>query len=214
MKRIKVVSFDLDGTIVKRKAVDFFWLELVPRVVAEKMKVDISYSKTLVYEEYEKIGENDIRWYLPRYWAERFGFTDRLDEMLRETQRMMEVYPDVEETIHYLYSEGYTLIIASNAAREFIEMSLKSLGDLSSFFKAVFSCVSDFHIPRKNEKFYMHICSLLKVSPSEIVHIGDNPIYDYDVPLKVGFKALLLAREGSLKREKTIRSLTELKSIL
>ncbi|MCC6005576.1 MAG: hypothetical protein LM590_14660 [Thermofilum sp.] len=34
--KVRYISLDMDGTIVSRKYVDYFWLELVPGLYAER----------------------------------------------------------------------------------------------------------------------------------------------------------------------------------
>ena len=46
------------------------------------------------------------------------------------------------------------------------------------------------------KSFYLKICDDLKINPSEIIHIGDNKNFDYDIPRSIGIKAFLLDRNN------------------
>ena len=39
---------------------------------------------------------------------------------------------------------------------------------------------------KKEEAFYRRLCSTLNVSPAEVVHVGDHPEFDVEVPARVG----------------------------
>ncbi|MEM0083743.1 MAG: hypothetical protein QW102_04395, partial [Candidatus Nezhaarchaeales archaeon] len=68
VKDIKVISLDVTGTLVSEKFVDSFWLELIPKLFAERHDISIDEAKRVVYLSYDRIGRNDIRWYIPSYW--------------------------------------------------------------------------------------------------------------------------------------------------
>ena len=51
---IKLISFDLDGTLVDETNVDrLFWYGEVPRLYAEKHGLPLADAKTKVFAEYE-----------------------------------------------------------------------------------------------------------------------------------------------------------------
>jgi hypothetical protein len=63
----KVVSFDVVGTLVDFGYEDYVWKEVIPQFYARKRGVNIEEAKDYVLKEYDRIGKNDIRWYLPEH---------------------------------------------------------------------------------------------------------------------------------------------------
>jgi putative hydrolase of the HAD superfamily len=71
---------------------------------------------------------------------------------------------------------------------------------------------------KKEEGFYKRLCESLHVEPSEIVHVGDHPIFDYDTPSGLGIESYCLVSRQTgqsddishLNGRQTIRSLREL----
>ena len=59
---MKVVSFDVVGTLVDSYYEDYVWKEAVPRLYSRKRGVGIEEAKDCVLREYDRIGKNDIRW--------------------------------------------------------------------------------------------------------------------------------------------------------
>ncbi len=206
---IRVVSMDLDDTLVTREYVDYFWLELVPRLYAEASGLPFEEARRRVFESYDEVGEDDLRWYLPDYWFRRFNIRDRLEEALREAGRRVRPYPDALRVVREL-KDSVELVISTNAAREFVELVFEAVPEFRDAFKRVYSCVSDFGIARKTPRFYRLVCADLGVEPSEVLHVGDDPVYDREVPRSVGIKAFSINREGG----GDLRSLYEVLELL
>lgn len=208
---IKIISFDLDGTLIKKGFTDYFWLELIPKLYSEKYRLAISEAKKIVIKEYEAVGVDDIRWYLPEYWVNLFKLDFNVEEALNSIKHIAEPYPDAIEIVNSLYGK-YDMVIATNAHRDFINVEINVIG--KKYFKHVFSCVSDYNLPRKTEEFYIKIAKELNVEPNEIVHVGDDEKYDYIVPRKVGVNAYYLNRNRRENSQYTITNLLELREAL
>ncbi|MDH5816078.1 MAG: HAD family hydrolase [Candidatus Nezhaarchaeota archaeon] len=210
VKEIKVISLDVTGTLVSRRFVDFFWLELVPRLFAERHGVSIDEAKRIVYLSYDKIGKDDIRWYVPNYWFELFDLKMRVSEALRLIRSEVEVYNDVKEALRRL-SAKYDVVISSNLSREFIDVALDVIGFQG--FRAIFSCVSDLGLVSKTSGFYRFVAERLKVDPKEVLHVGDDYERDYENPIKAGMNAVLVKRDNNVTYPH-VRNLMELLKLL
>lgn len=118
---IKIISFDFDGTIAKHTFADAFWLEGVPALYAKQHHVDEEAAKKYLFEEYDKIGDNRIEWYDPGYWFDRFDLQTDWKKMLSKYRKNVEIYPEAPSVLKRL-SPQYSLIISSNAKKEFIDV--------------------------------------------------------------------------------------------
>jgi len=194
---IKVISFDFDGTIATNAFADAFWLEGVPALYAARHHVDVDTAKTYLFEEYEKIGDNRIEWYDPAYWFDRFDLQTDWKQLLLRYRRNVEIYPEVPSVLKHL-SSHYRLIISSNAKKEFIETQLGQSG-LSTFFDTIFSSTSDFHTVKKVAEFYAMICKEMKITPEEMIHVGDHNEFDYLSPQKLGITSYYLDRKKNTR---------------
>lgn len=185
----KVVSFDLDGTIVDGTYGNMVWLEGIPEKYAEKYGLPLEDAKSAVKSAYDAIGEGDLLWYDIDYWLRRFGLAVRSDDLLDEYVDHIRLVPHVADVIGEL-KEKYVLVIASNAARLFVEKELRCTG-LAGCFNRIVSATSDLRMVKKEEGFYRELCRLLDVSPAEMTHVGDHAVFDVEVPLRVGIDAFL-----------------------
>jgi len=188
---VRVVSLDFSGTLVSPDLVDYFWLELVPELYSKRQGIWLSEAKDEVYTAYEEVGKDKLRWYLPKYWFERFGIGDQLDRSIAETAARMKTYPDVPSL--RALSESYRLIICSNLSDEFLKCFVPRL-EIGE--EGYFSTVSAFSCPAKRRDFYAGVAKALEVDPPEFVHVGDDLRADFEAPLSAGWKAILLDRQG------------------
>jgi len=185
----KVVSFDLDGTIVDGAYGTMVWLEGIPQLYAERYGMAIEDAKGEVTAAYDSIGEGDLLWYDIGYWLRRFDLRIPVNDLLDRYVDHIRLLPHVAEVIRAL-KEKYRLIIASNAARIFVEKELRFTG-LERYFDRIISATSDFRMVKKEEGFYRELCRLLCVSPAEITHVGDHVVFDVEIPGRVGIDAFL-----------------------
>ncbi len=190
---LKIISFDFDGTIAKHTFADAFWLEGVPELYAKQHHIDVETAKKYLFEEYEKIGDNRIEWYDPGYWFDRFDLQTDWKKMLITYRNNVEIYPEVLSVLKRL-SKNYSLIISSNAKKEFIDVQITQ-AKIQTYFDKFFSSTSDFHTVKKVSDFYAMICKKLNISPEEMVHVGDHKEFDYLSPLKLGIRSYYLDRK-------------------
>ncbi len=202
---IRIISLDMDGTLMKSRFVDKVWLEGVPMLYAEKSGLDFPAAREHVLSEYMKVGSDRMEWYDLRYWIDRFDLRIGKDELLEMYEDEIEAYPEVEEVLEIL-SESYDLVVTSNAAREFIDIELE---DLSQYFRETFSATSDFKEVKKSPLIYGAVCAHMDARPFEVLHIGDHYHYDYESPLQAGLDALFLDRKGERSGQEVVGDLRE-----
>jgi len=189
----EVISFDLDGTLVKMDFVNHVWLERIPELYAEKYGMDVERAKKYVMDEYMKVGPEAIEWYDIHYWIDKFKLDVDWKELLMSCSSYLEMYPEVEGVLRNL--SGKKLIIISNAAHEFIDMEISIL-NLSPYFDRIFSAVTEFVKTKKDEDVYKKVMEEMWVDGSDAVHVGDNLDFDYRAAKKAGMDAYYLDREG------------------
>jgi len=180
----KVVSFDLDGTIVDGLYGNMVWLEGVPQLYAQRHSMSAADAKAEVKKAYDSVGEAHLLWYDIGYWLKRFDLTVPIPELLDRYCDYIHLLPHAAEVVEAL-SLKYRLVIASNAARIFVEKELSHTG-LARYFSTVISATSDFGMVKKEEGFYRRLCKVLDVSPAEMAHVGDHALFDFESPRLAG----------------------------
>jgi len=193
----RVVSFDVDGTIVESAFNDVIWLQVIPELYGRIHDIAFAEARQHVTRAYEAIGEYDVRWYQLDYWLDRFQLGVTQEELLRRHGHHVRAYPDAVDAVRRL-RDRFILIVNSGMSDEFIRVKLEQVG-LREHFQHLFSAVSLFHVV-KTHHYYQRMCELLQVSPAEIVHVGDHYDYDYVAARRAGLQAWFLQRDGGSRQ--------------
>jgi HAD superfamily hydrolase (TIGR01549 family) len=206
---VKVVSFDLDGTITDISFVDSVWLEGIPRLYAVKNGLSFEDAKKIVTGEYGKVGRERVEWYNLSYWIDKLGLDVSPWKVLSSYQHKIRVYPEVPEVLEEFRDRGLRLVVVTNAHREFADLELEKTR-IGNYFERVFSSTSDFGLIKKSVSLYEKVCSLSDISPGEMIHVGDDRCFDFEVPNRLGIRAFYLDRTGEHSGDYVIHTLREL----
>lgn len=207
---VKVVSFDVGGTLIDNHFLELVWNEAIPELYAKQKAVSLESAKEFVLREYDRVGDKDINWYLPDYWFKRFNLEGDPIKLFKLFKDEVRVYPEVPSVLETL-AERFNLVVSTAVTRDVLEVEL---GKLRKFFKHVFSSISDFKLTRKTPEFYGKICRIMRVEPSAVVHVGDDWNFDYLAPKKIGIKAFHLDRAKREGSGFVVKDLKELETLL
>jgi putative hydrolase of the HAD superfamily len=209
MSRIKVVSFDADGTLVTPDFSQAVWYEGVPSLYARKNGISFQEAKAFIEKEYQVMGDCRVEWYDIKYWLRRFGLGDCHRQMLEDYRHTVCCYPEVAQALSSL-GKDYTLIVVSCSTREFLPYLLASI---EGYFERVFSSVSDY-AQIKTPEFFLEVCRQMGISPEEMAHVGDLWEQDFIAPRDADIRAFHLDRRGERKDGSSLRSLADLETRL
>ncbi len=204
-----LVSLDMDGTITDTSFVDSVWLEGIPRLFAAKNNVSLKQAKKDVKAQYDKVGRERLEWYDLAYWINKFGLEASPRKVLHDFENRITMFPEVPKVLEKLKDKGFRLIIISNARREFVDLELEKT-KITHYFEHVFSSTSDFGLIKNSVCLYKKICTICKIAPNEMVHAGDDRLFDFEVPRSLGISAFYLDRTRQCKEEAAIHTLEEL----
>ena len=207
---LKVVSFDVVGTLVNSYYEDYVWMEAIPQLYARKRGISLKEAKTYVLKEYDCVSKNDIRWYLPEYWFKYLNLDEDPIEVFRSHIDKVRFYPEVPSVLRNL-SQKHNLIIVSGATRNVIEIMIEKF---RYYFKHIYSPVSDCQNVKKTPRFYEMICRFLEIEPRVMAHVGDDWYSDFISPRKIGIKSFFLNRTGEKSGKFVIENLRELEDHL
>jgi HAD superfamily hydrolase (TIGR01549 family) len=203
---VKIVSFDVVGTLVDSHYEDYLWTEVIPQLYAGKRGVTFEEAKNYVLKEYDRIGNNDVRWYLPEHWFKHFNLDEDPIDVFESHVDKVKFYPEVPSVLRNL-NEKYDLIIISGTTRNVIEITM---GKFRRYFKYIYSPVSDRNEVKKTPQFYKMICKILEIKPCLMVHVGDEWYSDFISPRSIGVKSFYLDRTGEKGGSFVIKDLSEL----
>jgi putative hydrolase of the HAD superfamily len=212
IETIHVVSFDLEGTLLDMTFSEKVWNEGLPRLYAEKYKMDFSEARNIVLREYARVGDERVEWYDLEYWFKRFGLSNP-EGLLEAYRGFIQLFHETIDVLEKL-SRKFKLIVITNSSRLFVNVLTDKI---AHYFSRIFSATSDFGLLKKNPESYQRICQALNVKPWEMVHIGDRLQDDFESPRSIGVKAYLLNRteNKNLAAIKfTVKNLNEFANLL
>jgi len=210
---VQIVSFDLDGTLIDHGFVDSIWLEGVPRLFATKEKIPLDMARELVKKEYDTVGMERLEWYNMKFWLNKFGLSEDWRSLFDSYRSKIRLYSETMDVLEKLKSENFELILVTNSPKEFLNIELEETG-IRKFFNHVFSATSEFGQVKNTADFYLKIASILKVLPSQMIHVGDNWDFDYLMPKKTGMVSFYLDRGKQRKGEWIVHDLQEFEAKL
>jgi putative hydrolase of the HAD superfamily len=203
---VRIVSFDVEGTLVTPDFSYAVWFEAIPRRYAEKNGITLEQARRAVEEEYRGVGDQRLEWYDVRYWFDKLGLGTPVP-MMQRCENQVRYYPEVKEVLASL-SEKYKLVVASGSTRDFLHHLLQ---DIEPYFSEIYSSITDYR-QLKTSEFYLKMCQAMRVEPEQVVHIGDNWQFDFMAPSEIGIQAFYLDRKQ--QTENSVASLLQLKVYL
>ena len=191
---IKLVIFDLDGTLVNAylavsESVNHTLghLGFAPRSHAQiKRSVGGGDRKLMVHFVGEKLADKAIAIYRPHH-------TEAL-----AVKGAVRLLPGALGTLKFLKAKGYKLAIASNRPTKFTRIILKVLGILPLF--DIVLCADRAERPKPYPDILWAIAQRLNLDRQEILYVGDMTI-DINCGRRAGMRVAAVATGSSSKKE-------------
>ncbi len=191
---IKLVIFDLDGTLVNAypavsQSVNYTLksLGLAPRSHDQiKRSVGGGDRKLMIHFVGKKLADQAITIYRPHH-TKALG-----------VKGAVKLLPGALAVLKYLKAEGYKLAIASNRPTKFTRIILKTLGILE-FFDMVL-CADRAKQPKPYPDILLSIAKRLKCDKSEVLYVGDMTI-DVECGRRAGVRTVAVGTGSSSKKE-------------
>jgi FMN phosphatase YigB (HAD superfamily) len=120
-----------------------------------------------------------------------------------------DIYEDVTPILTWCKKNGIATAVVSNWDCSLPQVLKELLNDHSFQAVTVSACEG---IAKSEPAFYLKATEALGLSPSAVLHVGNEKEADYDSSVQAGFRALLLDREGRYSDEKEycIQTLSQL----
>lgn len=209
---IKVISFDLDGTLVTRELEEAFWNKEITKLYARQHKIPFAKAKKIWEAQVASVSKTRMEWFDPGFWFKRLKLKKSHKALLRDLKHLIRIYPETKRTLRKLRAMGFKTIIISNAHRDFLDLKIEATG-LKDYFEEIYSLPSDFNTT-KRPSIYKKIASRLGVKPGEILHAGDFYEEDFLIPIKAGLKAVHINRKVKFGRKGVVKNLEEICNIV
>ena len=179
---IKLISFDLQGTISNSNFSDTFWLKILPEKYSKHYNIGIQEAKDNLKNFFKEVGKYDFKYYDEKYWENLLNFNTKY-----ELEKIDKPKLDLK-ILDFISKSKIPCVIFSTTTHTFIDFEL---GEYQALFKTCISTLEDFHIAGKPAIAFKKLATMFKIDPQEILHIGDNLEMDIKNPQTAGCKTLL-----------------------
>lgn len=201
---IKIISFDIDKTLITGDFDKNVWMQDLPKFYAEQNNISFEEAKEFVYNKYQEHKGNN-KWTSLPFWFEMFGLKN-WKKLLSQNLDKIQLNEGALEVLEELHKK-YKLIIITQNPKEFFDEKLKNI---HHYFDKVFSSTYHYNQLNKDTKVYEDIVKQLGVKSEEILHVGDDVKFDYQVPSSIGIKTVLIDEKNKFSELNTISNLNEL----
>jgi HAD superfamily hydrolase (TIGR01662 family) len=134
---------------------------------------------------------------------------------LRENFDAQDLYPDVREALQQLKDRGLTVVIAGNQPSQ----ARAALERMALPVDAIFTS-AQWGVEKPDQAFYLKVAEVARVSPAEILYVGDRLDNDVLAAGRAGMRTALIRRgpwgylhaerPAAAKADMVIDSLTEI----
>ena len=199
---IKVVSFDIGGTLISLKSEPNKIRVLANYLAADEQELR-AYIKPILY-----CGNKTIKEISVLLKSKHGQDCEDLLKQLYTPISSITVHKSALHILKRLKAEGYKLAVITNhnSLRTYPELPFIDMFDYVIKSNEVGLCKPD-------KKIFDYLVNWAKVKPEEILHIGDHLVSDYHGATDAGLKAILISKKPQNKEVFTIDCLSKLNDI-
>ena len=100
---MKIISFDLDGTLTTPEFVDTLWRIGIPQQYAAQYAISFAKAQEVIFRLYDTMGDHDLNWYDLSFWIEYLKLDISAGQFLTQYQHMISLFPDVLPALSFLH---------------------------------------------------------------------------------------------------------------
>lgn len=104
--------------------------------------------------------------------------------------------PDVSETLQKLRNSGTSIAVVTNGSQSQQVEKMQAMG-IAKLVDDVFTSEATGHAKPAAEAFLIP-CAALGVAPAEALHVGDDPMADFEGAKRAGLQSVLLDRSSTV----------------
>jgi FMN phosphatase YigB (HAD superfamily) len=99
--KVKVISFDMEGTLCTTDFSYCVWYEAIPTIYAKSRGLNFAEARKAVEAEYAIVGDQRAEWYDIGHWFKHFGLGDP-DAALKASEYRITYFSEVRDVLESL----------------------------------------------------------------------------------------------------------------
>ncbi len=166
---IDTVLLDMDGTLLDLRFDNFFWMEHLPRLYAERHSISAEESSEQLHGRFAA-GVGTLQWYCLDHWSEQLGMD--IAALKREIQHMVSIRPHALDFLAQLSASDCDVVLVTNAHRKTLEIKMEEVDITPWFDRVVVS--HDLEAPKEEQAFWRRLQELHPFDPARTLLIDDT----------------------------------------
>lgn len=166
---IDTVLLDMDGTLLDLYFDNYFWLQHLPNVYAQKNALSPDQAKAHLITRFAK-EQGTLNWYCVDYWSQEFQID--IAAQKAEIAHFIQERPNAYLFLHTLKTSGRRLYLVTNAHHKSLALKLNHT-PLADFFDEII-CSHDFNMPKEAHDFWPSLQKKYPFDPARSLFIDDS----------------------------------------
>ncbi|MEN9501411.1 MAG: nucleotidase [Pseudomonadota bacterium] len=166
---IDTVFLDMDGTLLDLHFDNHFWLEHLPKRLAEQRGTTPEAVTAYLHSRYLEM-EGTLEWYCVDYWEQHLNAD--LVALKRELADRIAIRAHVESFLTSLHERGKRVVLLTNAHQKSVALKFGYVA-LEQYFDRVITSHS-LGLPKEHPDFWQTLATVEAFTPQHALFIDDN----------------------------------------